>query len=123
ITADNLIFPSYYTFKTIRGVYPTEAEVMADYTPENGCQNISDLRQVPVRTDLRTDVAGFPNNPAVVDHSVFASIYYLEPGSKLTLLFLLTVWLRAFICSGTGMEWTMKLKKRYFNNLALQSLT
>ncbi|MBL7928628.1 MAG: hypothetical protein JNL47_04000, partial [Bacteroidia bacterium] len=47
ITADNLIFPSYYTFKTIRGVYPTEAEVMADYTPENGCQNISDLRQVP----------------------------------------------------------------------------
>ncbi|MBL7928430.1 MAG: hypothetical protein JNL47_03000, partial [Bacteroidia bacterium] len=85
ITADNLIFPSYYTFKTIRGVYPTEAEVLADYTPENGCWNISDLRQVPVRTDLRTDVAGYPNNPAVEDHSVFASIYYLEPGSKLTI--------------------------------------
>ncbi len=82
--ADDLHFPSYYTFKTVRGVYPTLAEVAASDILENGGP-YSDLRDVPVRTDLRTDVTGYPNDPAIADHSVYASIYHLKPGSKLTL--------------------------------------
>lgn len=79
ITADNLIFPSYYTFKTIRGVYPSEADAVTDNTSGNGGP-YTDLRDVPVTTDLSSENASDPANDPV-----YASRYYLKDGSKLTI--------------------------------------
>lgn len=79
ITASNLIFPSEYIFKTICGVYPTESEVNADNVTENGGP-FSDLRDVPVTTDLSSENASDP-----VNDPVYASRYYMKNGSKLTI--------------------------------------
>ncbi|MBK8845274.1 MAG: hypothetical protein IPO27_01460 [Bacteroidetes bacterium] len=40
---------------------------------------------MPVRTDLRSENVNDPNDPNNPEHSVFASRYYLEGGSKLTI--------------------------------------
>lgn len=91
ITADNLIFPNDYTFKTIRGVYPSALdEVLPQNTVQN-CGYYNDLRQVPVRTDLRFDPnatstgATYPHDPTVPQNSVYASVYTMEGGSKITI--------------------------------------
>jgi hypothetical protein len=81
--ANNIVFPSGYKFQTIRGRYPTQGEVLADNTATNGGP-YTDPRKVPVRTDLRSENPVDPNDPAVAKHSVFASRYYLESGSRIT---------------------------------------
>ncbi|MBK7886605.1 MAG: T9SS type A sorting domain-containing protein [Bacteroidetes bacterium] len=83
ITATDLHFPSHYSFRTIRGVYPSPAEVANDNTPANG-GFYSDDRDVPVRTDLRSEDPLFPDDPMIPDHSRYASLYRLAAGSKLT---------------------------------------
>lgn len=88
ITADDLIFPSSYTFKTIRGIYPTAAEVNAANTAANGGP-YTDLRQVPVPTDLRNSL--YPTQPNK------ASIYTLKSGSKLTIRPCVTIYDATFI--------------------------
>lgn len=96
ITASDLHFPSGYTFKTIRGVYPSVAEVTRDDTPENGGPFI-DPRQVPVITDLRCEDPLFPHDPAVLDDAKYSSLYRLASGSKLTIDPCVTVYDAAFI--------------------------
>ncbi len=85
ITADNLRFPTNYTFKTIRGTYPFASDVTAANTVENGGPYIDPTnRDVPVETDLYKDfhITGSQYNPS--DHKL-ASLYHLESGSKLTI--------------------------------------
>ncbi|MBL0054547.1 MAG: hypothetical protein IPP29_25230 [Bacteroidetes bacterium] len=48
VTASDLHFPSYYTFKTIRGVYPSIANVTADNNDPQTGGPYTDLRDVPV---------------------------------------------------------------------------
>jgi hypothetical protein len=79
--ADNLIFPTEYTFKTIRATYPFEFEVTAENITDNGGP-YSDLKDVPVTTDLYVDYHDTYNYPTN-DHN-YASIYHLESGSKVT---------------------------------------
>ncbi|MBK8845268.1 MAG: hypothetical protein IPO27_01430 [Bacteroidetes bacterium] len=83
--ANNLHFPSYHTFKTINGVLPYKSKVLADSQDPQCGGPYTDLRNVPVRTDLRSENPNDPNDPNNPDHSVFASRYYLEGGSKLTI--------------------------------------
>ena len=84
ITADNLKFPTNYTFKTIRGVYPYASEVDAANTPANGGPFTDPTkRDVPVETDLYKDFHVDPQYPSN-DHK-YASIYHLLSGSKLTI--------------------------------------
>ena len=78
--ADDLRFPSNYTFKTIRGAYPFASEVAADNTVENGGP-YSDQRMVPVTTDVRAS-AGSGYSTA---DPKFASVYKLLNNSKLTI--------------------------------------
>ena len=96
ISADNFIFPSNYVFKTIRGVYPSEAEVLLDNIVEYG-GTWSDLRDVPVRTDLRCEDPAFDHDPLNPLHSRYASLYRLESGSKLTIEPCVSVFDAAFI--------------------------
>ncbi len=88
ITASNFVFPQDYTFKTIRGVYPNEAEALASRIAENGCDANTDLRNVPVKTDLTTenttDAINFPLSALPATQHLYASRYYLENNSKLT---------------------------------------
>ncbi len=88
ITASNFVFPQDYTFKTIRGVYPSEAEALASRILENGCDANTDLREVPVKTDLTTenttDAINFPLSALPATQHLYASRYYLENNSKLT---------------------------------------
>lgn len=79
VTASNLVFPSPYTFKTIRAIYPFSAELHADNSASNGGP-YTDLSRVPVTTDLYNDwhVSDYNGN----DHR-YASIYRLESGSKI----------------------------------------
>jgi len=88
ITASNFVFPQDYTFKTIRGVYPSEAEALASRILENGCDANTDLRNVPVKTDLTTenttDATNFPLSALPATQHLYASRYYLENNSKLT---------------------------------------
>ena len=88
ITASNFVFPQDYTFKTIRGVYPSEAEALASRIIENGCDANTDLREVPVKTDLTTenttDAVNFPLSALPATQHLYASRYYLENNSKLT---------------------------------------
>ncbi len=78
ITADNLFFPAMYTFKTIRGVYPTVAQVTADNITENGGP-YSDLRDVPVKTDLTSENPADASNLVAQTYPyLFASRYYLD---------------------------------------------
>nr|MBK9650423.1 hypothetical protein [Bacteroidota bacterium] len=85
VTASDLHFPSYYTFKTIRGVYPTIANVTADNNDPQTGGPYADPRDVPVRTDLRSENANDPQDPNTPWHSVYSSRYYLKEGSKLTI--------------------------------------
>ncbi len=67
ITATDLIFPSGYTFKTTRGIYPTASESMFSVDVHCDVAVVPDMSDVTVLTDL---------DP---------SIYYLKRGSKLTI--------------------------------------
>ena len=96
ITASDLHFPSGYTFKTIRGVYPSVAEVTRDNTGDNG-GTYTDIRKVPVITDLRCEDPLFPHDPAVLDDAKYSSLYRLASGSKLTIDPCVTVYDAAFI--------------------------
>lgn len=109
ITATDLHFPSNYSFRTIRGVYPSPAEVAADNTAINGGA-FNDLRLVPVRTDLRCeDAANFPHDASTPDDSKYASLYRLAAGSKLTLDPCVRVFDAAFILNlGSTLELSNK---------------
>ena len=72
VTADDLIFPCGYEFKTVRGLYPTEQEVIDANNLYN--QGHTDLRNVYVPTDLER------------------SVYKLENGSRLTIEPGVTIW-------------------------------
>lgn len=71
--AGQIIFPDNYTFKTIRGKYPTSAEVNAANTTAN-CGTYTDLRDVPVPTDVSSTAD--PND---------ASVYHVENGSTIVI--------------------------------------
>ncbi len=104
ITAHNLHFPSNYSFRTIRGIYPSPAEVQADNTAINGGP-FNDLRDVPVRTDLRSEDPNFPDVVTNPDHSKYASLYRLANNSKLTLDPCVRVFDAAFILNpGSTLE-------------------
>ncbi len=78
---NSVIFPYNYSFKTIRAVYPPASQVSLDNIAENGGY-FNDPRKVPFRTDLRYEGTTYPNNPAIPAHSVYASIYKMQNGSK-----------------------------------------
>ncbi len=83
IEADNLVFPSGYTFKTVRGLYPTIDEVNnvgTDRCPE--IATIEDQRDVPVPTDLQEGTSYTLVNGNTI---TAPSIYIIEPNSKLTI--------------------------------------
>ena len=105
ITATDLHFPSNYSFRTIRGVYPSPLEVAADNTAINGGP-FNDLRDVPVLTDLRCeDAANFPHDASIPDDAKYASLYRLAAGSKLTLDPCVRVFDAAFILNpGSTLE-------------------
>ena len=85
ITASNLRFPSGYTFKTVRGVYPTIAEVASDDIIENGGP-FNDPRDVPVKTDLISEnTTTDPTNQVALTYPhLFASRYYLNDPAQVT---------------------------------------
>lgn len=89
ITANNLVFPENYTFRTIRGVYPSPAEVAAAQIPENGYDANTDPRLVCAVTDLTSenpdDAINFPLSAQPATKHLYASRYYMENGSKLTI--------------------------------------
>lgn len=104
ITASNLFFPSNYSFRTIRGVYPSPSEVAADDIAINGGP-FNDPRDVPVRTDLRCEDATFPHDASIPDDAKYASLYRLAAGSKLTLEPCVRVFDAAFILNpGSTLE-------------------
>ena len=104
ITATDLHFPSYYSFRTISGEYPSPLEVAADNTAINGGP-FNDLRDVPVLTDLRCEDATFPHNASNPDDAKYASLYRLAAGSKLTLEPCVRVFDAAFILNpGSTLE-------------------
>lgn len=80
VTTD-VTFPANYTFKTIRGVFPTVAEVDQDNTIANGGP-YTDKRLVPVTTDLFYDGTN-PSYPT--NDPKYSSVYILENGGKITL--------------------------------------
>ncbi|MFN8154577.1 MAG: T9SS type A sorting domain-containing protein [Bacteroidia bacterium] len=96
ITAPALVFPSHYSFRTIRGLYPTPIEVSNDDTPENGGP-YPDPRDVPVRTDLRSEDPAFPHDEAIPEDSRYASLYRLKNGSKITIEPCVNIFDAAFI--------------------------
>ncbi|MBI4932224.1 MAG: T9SS type A sorting domain-containing protein [Bacteroidetes bacterium] len=66
-----IVFPDHYTFKTIRGLYPTATEVNNANTIAN-CGPYTDLRDVPVPTDL-----------SPTTDPTDASLYHIENGSSI----------------------------------------
>jgi len=80
----NIQFPSYYTFKTIRGTVPRIDQVNADNIVDNGGP-FFDLKSVPVRTDLRSEDPVEPHDANNNRHSVYSSIYSLNEGSQITI--------------------------------------
>ncbi len=108
ITTNDLHFPSGYTFKTIRGVYPSviapNDEVGFSNTVENGGP-FTDPRDVPVVTDLRCEDPSFPHDPAIIADAKYASLYRLVSGSKLTIEPCVTVFDAAFLLgAGSTLE-------------------
>lgn len=79
IEADNLIFPSGYSFVTARGTPPTLDDI--DNTPCSA-KNTLDLRYMPVITDQPNTTYTKTDETTV---TVKPSVYILEPGSKLTI--------------------------------------
>ncbi|MEZ5107392.1 MAG: hypothetical protein R2829_00300 [Bacteroidia bacterium] len=57
--------------------------------PENGCNSSTDLRDVPVVTDLTSenpdDAANFPLSTQALTKHLYASRYYMENNSKITI--------------------------------------
>lgn len=84
VTTDDLFFPDEFVFKTIRGTFPTAAQVNADNIPENtGSPSLyTDFRLVPVTTDLTTenpnDATNFPLSSQATTKHLYASRYYLD---------------------------------------------
>lgn len=81
ITADNLVFPSGYTFKTVRGLYPTVDEI-ENTTICDAADELDDQRLIHVETDLQTNVSFTTSEGIDLTAPAF---YILEPGSKLTI--------------------------------------
>ncbi|QQS30706.1 MAG: T9SS type A sorting domain-containing protein [Sphingobacteriales bacterium] len=79
IEADNLIFPSGYSFVTARGLPPTLDDIAA--TPCDQKNNI-DQRYMPVESDQPNNTYTLSTGTTI---SVKPSVYILEPGSKLTI--------------------------------------
>ncbi len=90
ITAPNLYFPSGYTFKTIRGVYPTLSEVALSMGVAG---NYHDLRDVPVITDL----VGEDQSDVSYLQPVRSSKYYIKSGGKLTIEPCVTIYDATFL--------------------------
>ncbi len=90
ITAPELFFPSGYTFKTIRGVYPTLSEVALSMGVAG---NYHDLRDVPVITDL----VGEDQSDATNNQQVRASKYYIKSSGKLTIEPCVTIYDATFL--------------------------
>ncbi len=86
LTATDFHFPQSYTFKTIRGIYPSVAEVNEDKIAANGYDpalcTTCDLRLIPVKTDLTTesttDATNFPLSALPNTKHLYASRYYLD---------------------------------------------
>jgi hypothetical protein len=95
IIADNLFFPSGYTFKTIRGVYPIFSEVALSIGVEG---NYHDLRDVPVFTDLK----GEDINDLTNDAPPRASKYYIKSNGKLTIEPCVTIYDATFLIESGG---------------------
>ncbi len=81
IEADNLVFPSGYTFKTARGLYPTVNEVN-NTTICDAADELDDPRLIHVPTDLQNTVNFTTSEGIALTAPAF---YVLEPGSKLTI--------------------------------------
>ena len=83
IEANNLVFPSGYTFKTVRGLYPTQSEV----NNSTACADKTgvDERLVHVPTDLPNETYTYIKDGAEETFTGKPSIYVLESGSKLTI--------------------------------------
>ena len=97
VTANDFVFPQGYTFKTIRGQHAPLSQVNADNTAANGGP-YTDKRYVPVTTDLESENSNYPaNNP------LYASIYHMKNGSKLTVEGCVYIFDAAFDCE-TGSE-------------------
>jgi hypothetical protein len=94
IETNDLLFPSGYTFKTVRGVYPTLSEVALSIGVEG---NYHVLRNVPVYTDLTDIDYGFTN-----DNPTRSSRYYIKSGAKLTIESCVTIYDAVFILQGNG---------------------
>jgi hypothetical protein len=105
ITTSNLIFPSWYSFQTVRGVYPTVNQVTIDNTIENGGP-YPDPREVPVRTDLRSEDPTYPHDASILEDSRYASLYKLQSGSKITIEPCVKIFDAAFILnSGSTLKY------------------
>lgn len=96
VTATDIRLPSWYSFQTVRGVYPSVTQVNTDNTIENGGP-YSDFRDVPVRTDLRSEDPSFPHDEAIPEDSRYASLYKLQNGSKITIEPCVSIFDAAFI--------------------------
>lgn len=91
VTASDLRFPTNYTFKTIRAIYPYLQDVLAENTDKNGGpyeENDSFdpnyLTNLNVTTDLFKDFHIVdPAYPS--DNHKYASIYHLDNGGKITI--------------------------------------
>ena len=94
IESIDLYFPSGYTFKTVRGVYPVLEDVALSIGVEG---NYHDLRDVPVYTDLTDIDYGFTN-----DNPTRSSRYYIKSNSKLTIEPCVTIYDAVFIIQGNG---------------------
>lgn len=95
ITASDLYFPSGYTFKTIRGVYPVLSEVALSMGADG---NYHDLRDVPVFTDLTGEDA----NDATNDNPTRAGRYYIKSGGQLTIEPCVTIYDATFLIESGG---------------------
>lgn len=89
ITANNLVFPSQYTFKTTRGLFATSEDVYDSPLCDTAGLHWLKGPEIPVPTDLDT------------------SIYHLKSGSKLTIEPCVTIYDAKFIVdSGATLEYT-----------------
>ncbi|MDQ3050585.1 MAG: T9SS type A sorting domain-containing protein [Bacteroidota bacterium] len=80
----NMVFPEGINFRTIRGAIPSVVDVDLDNIIKNGGP-FYDSRDVPVRTDLRSENPNDPKDENNSRHSVYSSRYYMEPGSQITI--------------------------------------
>jgi hypothetical protein len=89
----------------VRGVYPTVNQVTIDNTIENGGP-YPDPREVPVRTDLRSEDPNYPHDASILEDSRYASLYKLQSGSKITIEPCVKIFDAAFILnSGSTLKY------------------